>query len=113
MGFTKFFAKHSAPGGVAKSMIKGYRKLKAERPDLSENAIFSELIRIRYAVLKAPVDDTYLEHILQECGYLYDLVMEVIRLENKGDFDDLPDNVQNEIYSAVREIFEKEGLSIS
>ena len=111
MGLVKSFYKLSAPDSMTISVIKGYRVFKNEYPDMSDNDIFHEIIKVRYTKEQ---DRSIYEVIFYRIGSyksLYDLIIEMLIHESR-DFATLPSENQLPIKKAVKDLLRKEGLQV-
>lgn len=109
MGLVKFFAKLGAPGSMSKSVINGYRAFKSKYPDMSDNDIYHEIIKVRY--IREQDKSIYEEVAFRIGSYksLYDLIIEMLMYESR-DFATLPYKNQLAIRDAVKDILRKEGF---
>ncbi len=109
MGFLKLYAKYSWPGSMTKSVIKGYNVFKNKHPHLSENDIYHEIIKVRYANKKDKYIYDEVAFRIGNYSSLYDLINEILMFESKG-FCSLDVTYKNSIREAVKDILKSNGL---
>jgi len=93
MGMMKWMARKGAVGGTARWAAKGYATFTSQDPNLAYTDLYKELIKLRYAAMPNPEQESFLLGIVNQIRGLRGLVVSILTIE-AGFTENTPDNQQ-------------------